>query len=160
MSLTLIRRLVLAGALSAAFLGAGLAQAEDEPPAEVPVEVAVAAPSDIGPTYEEKGDFVYSDVMLEAKGKLETALTSVLGGCRPGLVAARVAVITNEVDPASGYVLVTEISEFGRANQEKLSAAMLDVCFDAMDVSTIDKAALDEHLATIESQMEALLALA
>jgi hypothetical protein len=151
MSLTLIRRLVLACALSAAFLGAGLAQAEDEAP---PVEVAVAG-ADVGPPYEDEGDFVYADMTAETKGALEKALTSVLGGCRPGLVAAKVTVIRNEIDPSSGYILVTALSDSERATQEKLTAGMLEACFEAMDAPA--KSMLDQELATIMTQTETLL---
>ena len=161
MSLTFIRSLVLAGALGAALLGAGLVHAEDgDVPADPPAEVAVAAPApDDSASYENESDFFYADPGAVEKAALERALTTVMSGCRTGLLSTEVTVIKNDVDPSSGYILVSEITEFGRSTQEKLSTASIESCVMAMDSSLIDKEALDAALETITTQMEALLAM-
>ena len=161
MSLTFIRSLVLAGTLGVALLGAGLAHAEDgEAPADAPADVAAVAPDAGNSDYYDSGtDLAYVDPGAMEKSALERALTTVLSGCRTGLLATKVAVIKNEIDPSSGYILMSEISEFGRSTQEKLSAASIESCVMAMDASMIDKDALDAALETITTQMEALLAM-
>ena len=157
MSLTFIRSFVLAGALGAALLGAGLAQAADgDPPVDTPVEIGAVAPAG---DYENETDFFYAAPGTVEKAALEQALTTVLSGCRPGLLATKVTVVKNDLDPSSGYILVSEVTEFGRSTQEKLSTAALDSCFMSMDASMVDKGTLDTALETITTQMEALLAM-
>src|SRR3954462_15831907 len=102
MSLTLIRSLVLAGTLGTALLGAGLAHADDgDPPADAPADVAAAAPAPDSGDWNES-DVLYADPGAVEKSALERALTTVMSGCRTGLLATKVAVIKNEIDPSSG----------------------------------------------------------
>src|SRR5580765_1584050 len=107
MSLTLIRSALVAGAIAASLLGGSIARADDGDP---PADVAAAVPAE----YADEGDFIYTDPALVAKDALESALTSVLSGCRSGLLATKVSVVRNEIDPSSGYILMSEVSEFGR----------------------------------------------
>src|SRR6478736_1518413 len=110
MSLAFIRSMVLAGALGAALLGAGLADADDgDVPSDSPVEVSVVPP---GPDTAENDSFFAVPGSVE-KAALEQALTTVISGCRTGLLAAKVTVIKNDVDPSSSYILVSEVSDFG-----------------------------------------------
>ena len=152
MSLTFIRSALVAAAIAASLFGAGAVSADDGDP---PTDVAAAGTAD----YNDEGDMIYADANLIAKGSLESALTTVLSNCRTGLVATKVTVVRNEIDPSSGYILMSEVSEFGRTAMEKLDASVVESCVKAMDASTVDKEALDKALETITTEMEALLAM-
>jgi hypothetical protein len=158
MSLKFIRSALLAGAIAASLLGAGIASAEDGEGDAPPADVAAAAPEPIA-DYADEGDLLYAEAAMVSKGALESALTTVLSNCRSGLLATKVSVVRNEIDPSSGYILMSEISEFGRTSFEKLDAAVLESCFKAMDLSAVDKTTLDKALETIITEMEALLAM-
>ena len=153
MSLTFIRAALVAGAITASLLGSSIVSADDgDAP---PTDVAAAVTAD----YADEGDTLYAEAALVSKGNLETALTTVLSSCRGGLLATKVVVVRNEIDPSSGYILMSEVSEFGRTSFEKLDASLLASCMKAMDASTVDKAMLDKALETITTEMEALLAM-
>jgi hypothetical protein len=156
MSLKLIRTALLAGAIAASLLCGAIASADDgDAP---PTDVAVAAPEPIA-EYADEGDMLYTDAVLASKGTLESALTTVLSNCHSGLLATKVSVMRNEIEPSSGYILLSEISEFGRTSFEKLDASALESCFKSMDTPTVDEATLDKALETIMTEMEALLAM-
>src|SRR4051794_3401302 len=103
MFVKLIRSAVVAGAIAASLLGAGIATADD---GDAPADVTAVVPAD----FADEGGMLYTDPALVSKGALENALTSVLSNCRTGLVAAKVAVVRNEIDPSSGYILMSEVS--------------------------------------------------
>jgi len=130
----LIKRALLALTLSAALAlgGAGMASADEGgAPPDGPQAVADAPPPEMGVSdYVNDDEFLPKEPTSDAMTALVSAVTSMLGECRPGATLVSIQPVINEIDPGSSTLLVVTRGDADRVMDEPL-ADLLASCSSA-----------------------------